>query len=325
MPFVDLSMHTDPNRGMPRGPKKAHHVTVIGERGRQGIAGRDGKDGKDGLRGLRGEKGEKGDPGVKGDPGLRGPAGEQGLRGEKGEKGDTGATFNANAKDVSANLGNYASQSKGYSVLCMDTGMLYWKLSDATGDWSTGVQFKGEKGDKGDKGDQGVQGVQGIQGVKGDKGDQGDTGLKGDIGIQGAKGEKGERGEKGEKGDTGASFAASVLDLKSALSDYNDQPKGFSFLAIDEGKLYFKTSDENGNYWSEGFSFGKGEKGDKGESGKDGTSALDDSIDPDPTAYFRQVYGYPLGWEGEINGAINPDPSERFMAKYEEEESDNSV
>ena len=153
MPFVDLSMHTDPNRGMPRGPKKAHHVTIIGERGRQGIPGRDGRDGKDGLRGLRGEKGEKGDPGVKGDPGLRGPAGEQGIRGEKGEKGDTGATFNANTKDVTANLGNYASQPKGYSVLCMDTGVLYWKLSDATGDWSAGVQFKGEKGDKGDKGD----------------------------------------------------------------------------------------------------------------------------------------------------------------------------
>lgn len=325
MPFVDLSQHSDPNRLMPRSSHRAHHVTVIGQRGRQGIAGKDGKDGKDGLRGLRGFQGDKGDKGDKGDTGPQGPAGEQGLPGATGPKGDTGATFNADVKDVSANLSNYASQPKGYSFLCMDTGMLYWKLSDASGDWSEGVQFKGDKGDTGPQGAKGEQGIQGPKGETGDRGPIGERGEKGEIGIQGPQGEQGEKGEKGEKGEVGASFIASVSDLRSERGKYNDQTKGFSFLAIDEGKVYWKLSDtESDTAWSQGFSFGSGEKGEKGDPGEDGTSALECSIDPDPTEYFRQVYGYPQGWMPDVVGAINPDPSTRFMTTYQEELPDDN-
>nr|DAP87536.1 MAG TPA: collagen I alpha 1 [Caudoviricetes sp.] len=319
MPFVDLSMHTDPNRGMPRGPKKAHHVTVVGERGRQGIPGRDGKDGKDGLRGLKGDKGDKGEKGDKGDRGLRGEAGEQGIRGEKGDKGDPGASFIPNVYDIEANKSNYDDQPKGFSILCMDTGNVYWKLSDTSGDWTTTpLRFIGQKGDKGDKGDTGEAGAKGDRGYTGAQGPRGATGLqgeKGEQGIRGLKGDKGEKGDKGDKGDVGASFVASASDLRSARSQYADQPKGFSFLAIDEGKLYWKLSDED--EWSTGFEFGQGEKGDKGDKGDAGKDANDIIIDPDPEEYFMSIYG---STEGNVLTtviadvkALNPDPLDTYL------------
>ena len=44
--------------------------------------------------------------------------------------------------------------------MAMDTGELFFKLSDASGDWSVGHPFG-----KGDKGDQGVQGLPGAPGL----------------------------------------------------------------------------------------------------------------------------------------------------------------
>ncbi len=123
-------------------------------------------------------KGEKGDKGDKGDQGLQGPPGPD------GPKGDVGASFTPDAKDVEANLALYALAPKGFSVLAMDTGLLRFKLSAASGDWSPGFQFgKGDKGDQGEKGDKGDQGDQGLQGLKGDKGDKGDQGVAGTNGL----------------------------------------------------------------------------------------------------------------------------------------------
>jgi len=115
-----------------------------------------------------------------GPQGVQGPVGPAGVQGAQGTKGDVGASFVADIKDIAANKPLYNAQPKGFSFFAMDTGLLYFKLSDANGNWSTGISFgKGDKGDKGDtgatgtQGPQGIQGLQGIQGVKGDKGNDG--------------------------------------------------------------------------------------------------------------------------------------------------------
>jgi len=71
---------------------------------------------------------------------------------------------------------------------------------------------------------------------------------------------------EGAKGDKGEPFQVNSIDNLSGRSIYDDRPKNFSFLAIDEGNIYFKTSDVVGE-WSTGIPFGKGEKGDTGADG----------------------------------------------------------
>lgn len=68
---------------------------------------------------------------------------------------------------------------------------------------------------------------------------------------------------KGAKGDKGDSYKPNAVGLYSERSNYEDEPKDFSFLATDRGKIYFKTS---ATTWSTGINFGKGDKGDKGAS-----------------------------------------------------------
>ena len=140
----------------------------------------------------------------------------------------------------------------------------------------------GNKGEKGDKGDQGPKGLKGDQGLVGPKGDKGDKGDQGDQGPQGEKGLdgvvsfdlltpeqqlflKGEKGDKGDKGDRGDSFTINAVGLKASQGLYDNRPIDFSFLAIDEGKIYFKLSSATGD-WSIGAPFGKGDKGDAGIS-----------------------------------------------------------
>lgn len=98
------------------------------------------------------------------------------------------------------------------------------------------------------------------------KGDKGETGAQGPQGLQG---ETGPQGPKGDKGDTGASFLA---DAKGATDDkplYDTRTKGFSFLDMTAGKLYWKLSNTPGD-WSSGVEFGKGETGAQGPQGPQG-------------------------------------------------------
>lgn len=118
--------------------------------------------------------------GPQGPTGPTGPAGPQGPQGVQGPKGDTGASFNADARDLFANRNLYDLQPKGFSMLAMDTGMLYFKLSNTSADWSAGVQYgKGETGATGPAGPTGPQGPQGLQGIQGIQGIQGPAGADG--------------------------------------------------------------------------------------------------------------------------------------------------
>ncbi len=99
-----------------------------------------------------------------------------------------------------------------------------------------------------------LRGEQGERGVKGDKGDTG-------VGVQ------------GEKGDVGASFTADAMGLLTDRVAHDNKPTGFSFVAIDTGRLYFKLSADTAN-WSDGFIFGKGDSGEKGEKGDTGAAGV---------------------------------------------------
>lgn len=84
----------------------------------------------------------------------------------EGPKGDVGASFAANYKGLEVERPTFATQPKGFSFLAMDTGLLYFKLSDDSGDWSTGYEFgKGDQGDPGAAGPAGADGVDGVDGV----------------------------------------------------------------------------------------------------------------------------------------------------------------
>lgn len=119
-------------------------------------------------------------------PGPQGPAGPVGAgsQGIQGIKGDTGSSFDADASDLFANRNLYDLQPKGFSLLAMDTGLLYFKLSATSGDWSAGVQYG--KGITGATGAQGIQGIQGPQGLQGIQGVAGGAGAAGANGVNGA-------------------------------------------------------------------------------------------------------------------------------------------
>ncbi len=121
---------------------------------------------------------------VPGPTGPQGPQGPTGPAGPQGPKGDTGASFSADVRDVFANRSQYNLQPKGFAFLALDTGLMYFKLSNTSGDWSAGVQFgKGETGAQGATGPTGPQGPQGLQGIQGPQGPAGPAGTNGTNGA----------------------------------------------------------------------------------------------------------------------------------------------
>ena len=73
----------------------------------------------------------------------------------QGEKGDIGEAFDVDAVGTIANRTNYDGASKGFSYLSSDEDptLIYFKISDTSGDWSVGTPFgKGDDGDPGDPG-----------------------------------------------------------------------------------------------------------------------------------------------------------------------------
>ena len=69
-----------------------------------------------------------------------------GPRGEKGEKGDKGDPMKIDATGTAAELAQYDAEAKGFSFLATDTGKVYIKNSDTSGDWSEPVGFQGPAG-----------------------------------------------------------------------------------------------------------------------------------------------------------------------------------
>lgn len=72
----------------------------------------------------------------------------------QGVKGDKGESFTVDSSGITANRTLYDNKLAKWSFLDLTTSTLYFKLSNISGDWSTGIPFG--KGDKGDDGEAGV-------------------------------------------------------------------------------------------------------------------------------------------------------------------------
>ena len=72
----------------------------------------------------------------------------------QGIKGDKGESFTVNSSGITASRTLYDAQPAGWSFLDITTSTLYFKASNTSGDWSSGVPFG--KGDTGETGDTGV-------------------------------------------------------------------------------------------------------------------------------------------------------------------------
>lgn len=93
---------------------------------------------------------------VSGETGPQGPQGIQGETGPRGETGPKGDPMKIDATGTTAELAQYDAEPKGFSFLATDTGMVYIKNSDTSGDWSEPVGFQGPPGKDGDTPERGV-------------------------------------------------------------------------------------------------------------------------------------------------------------------------
>lgn len=124
-----------------------------------------------GPQGAQGPQGVQGLQGVQGIQGIQGPQGPQGPRGLQGVQGEKGDSFSPDAVGLATDRSLYDAQPAGFSFLDTENGYLYFKKSNTSGDWTSGVPFtagpQGPVGPEGPQGDQGLQGVEGPQGVQG--------------------------------------------------------------------------------------------------------------------------------------------------------------
>ncbi|MDD5697866.1 MAG: hypothetical protein PHH77_04550 [Victivallaceae bacterium] len=192
----------------------------------------------------------------------------------------------------------YDDELKGFVYGVPEESVIYFKLSDTSGDWSPAFPIIQSQGEKGDKGDTGDTGPQGPQGEKGDKGDTGDRGLPGDTGAKGDKGDQGDKGDPGEKGDGVKIDMAGALDNKSV---YDDAERGFTYLDTDNNHIYLKLSDAFGD-WSDPAPGGvqgiQGEKGDTGNTGPQGPKGENATVEPDFVFTAEDIFGGSLVLEG---------------------------
>lgn len=140
-----------------------------------------GPQGPVGPEGPTGPEGPVGPQGPQGEIGPQGPAGPQGVQGLAGQ------SFTPDAVGTTGQRATYDAEPAGFSFLDTVPGVIYFKLSNTSGDWSFGTPFgRGPQGPQGIQGIQGPQGPQGIQGPTGAQGPQGNVGPAGPTGATGS-------------------------------------------------------------------------------------------------------------------------------------------
>lgn len=254
MGFDDLGgfrIYTDAD--MPKGPQ-----------GDKGPIGDQGPLGPEGIQGPQGPQGIIGPQGPQGIPGIVGPQGFQ------GEIGPTGASFEIESFGTTlADRAQYDSQLSGFSFLDLTTSQMYFKLTNAPGDWSAGVSFG--------RGPDGIQGPQGPQGVVGP---QGPIGVTGPQGIQGPQGVVGATGSQGLVGAVGSPGMVWVGTWSSAVTYY------YRDVVAYNGESFYHHSQTNSvnkaptdvAYWSKVVS--KGATGAAGPTGPTGPTGPQGSAGP---------------------------------------------
>lgn len=130
-----------------------------GEPGVQGAAGADGSDGKDGTSAGFGEitsttetveSTESASVTVTATGTDEAKNFTFDFKIPKGEKGNDGQSFSPDQTGTTEEKATYDDMPVGFSFLDITDGLLYFKQSDTSGDWSEGMPFgKGEKGDTG--------------------------------------------------------------------------------------------------------------------------------------------------------------------------------
>lgn len=144
----------------------------------------DGVQGPAGPEGPVGPVGPQGPRGLTGPVGPVGPEGPQGVQGVQGVQGLAGQSFTPDAIGPVSEQSSYDDEPEGFAFLDATNGLLYFKLSNASGDWSVGAMFG--RGPQGPQGQQGIQGPQGVQGEQGIQGPSVSDGGKGDITVSGS-------------------------------------------------------------------------------------------------------------------------------------------
>ncbi|MBS5531722.1 collagen-like protein [bacterium] len=316
----------------------------VGPAGPKGEKGEVGDVGPIGPAGPRGEKGDQGDigpvgpQGEKGNTGAKGPQGEIGPAGPQGEQGERGEAFKIDAAGSFKERLLYDDAVETFSYMDTGSGNLYVKLSDATGDWSEAIPFRGPQGLQGEIGPQGIKGdvgpvgPQGIKGDKGVKGDigpvgpQGEPGPQGEQGIQGPPGEKGAKGDIGDTGPQGKQGEPGPIGPQGAKGDRGDVgpvgPQGEQGIQGPQGKVGPQGDigpagpvGPQGEQGIQGIIGPRGLPGDPGPKGEPGTNGagFDDQSFPavQPALLLvmnNVVRGVPLGEEDEVlcvrNGTV---------------------
>lgn len=261
-----LEIASLPGAQGPKGP--------VGDQGAVGPTGAEGPEGPQGPQGERGPigyQGPMGPVGIQGPEGPRGPEGPAGptggqgpigVQGPQGPEGPIGKSFDPDASGLTADRNAYDAEPANFSFLDVETGTVYFKLSNEIGTWSTGVPFG--------RGPTGLQGPQGIQGPAGPIGmnhrgtwsgadtyevrdtvfydgsyficvaqntnvvpvdtaaewdlvsSKGERGLQGQQGIQGADGPQGIQGPEGIQGIQGETGAQGPTGSQGAQGPQGD-------------------------------------------------------------------------------------------------------
>lgn len=180
-----------------------------------------------------------------------------GKAGADGTNGKDGKSFDIDTQGTTEQRLSYpAPTGDDIKVVFYDTTTMLVYVGvyeNSAWNWGVGISLKG------DKGDPGVPNTLSIGTVKtGAEGTSAKASITGDSPNQ-------KLNLTIPKGDKGDPFTVDAIGLLSERSKYDAMEEGFSFLATDNGSVYFKQSDASGD-WSNAVPF-KGDKGDKGEAG----------------------------------------------------------
>jgi microcystin-dependent protein len=143
-----------------------------------------------------------------------------------------------------------------------------------------------------------------VPGPIGPQGPVGPTGPQGVQGPIGMTGPTGPQGPTGAQGPQGYSFEPDVTALLlSDRSAYDNEPEGFSFLALDAGAIYFRNGPA-GN-WTAGIAWGQGPQGPAGPTGATGPEGPQGPAGPQGATGPQGPQGVPgPAGEGLVAGII---------------------
>ena len=256
-----------------------NHIPMVNASGNWEIAGKDigvsatgpagekGEKGDKGEKGEKGDRGEKGDKGDKGEAGSAGPAGEKGEKGDKGEKGEKGEPGEKGEKGDPGFIDNFKvevnslvsgtiriDEEHAFPVmLCTSKGSCYPIEKESLSRSGSSWVIKAAKYLAYDN----------------------SSFFTPPWYVYCAG---------GIKGEPGANFTPDVRGLSREKYEYDSREKGFAFMDIESGNMFFKLSEAEGD-WSQVFLF-QGERGPRGYTGPAGTVTVYASntppYDPEP-------------------------------------------